>query len=48
MESYIPSSEIYYEAGGVEKLGDSIGIFFKKLQSNSLQHNKKYSKYYRV
>ena len=34
LESYIPSSEIYCEADGIEKLGDSIDLFFKKMKNN--------------
>lgn len=49
LESFVPTSSIYCEAGGIEKLGDSIGVFFRKLDSNLSTMRAKYDirrKYY--
>lgn len=34
LDSYIPIRQVYCEADGIEKLGDEISLFFKKMKNN--------------
>lgn len=34
LDSYVPIRQVYYEAGGIEKLSDEISLFFKKMKNN--------------
>lgn len=34
LDSYVPLRHIYCEAGGIEKVGDGISVFFQKMKNN--------------
>ena len=34
LDSYVPLRQVYCEAGGIEKVGDGISVFFQKMKNN--------------